>query len=71
MMVATMMKRKETPAQTVERCLKWFKSPAGKRAIAKAARDSDQTREMFKQRPFTAEELNRRYRSPQTTHGDQ
>lgn len=58
------MPKKETPEQMAARCIKWLASPAGKRALVKAKRNSDQTREMFKQRPFTAEELNTRYRSP-------
>jgi hypothetical protein len=59
------VKRKETPEQLAARYLKWIKTPAGKKALLKAKKLSEHTREMFKQRPRTAEELNRRYKVAQ------
>lgn len=60
---------KETaPDQVAARFLKWMDTPKGKKALAKAKKEADELKECFKQRPFTAEELNRRYRQPSSAN---
>lgn len=58
----------------VDRFLSWLASPEGKAACASAKKRGDETRKLFKQRQFTAEELNQRYQpslngSPSTSSG--
>lgn len=56
-----MAKRRRTPEQIAADFIAWIETPKAKKRIRKAAKEAKELADKFKQRPFTAEELNRRY----------